>query len=321
MKGSYQISVANGRVKYVFLIRRNLTIIRGNSATGKTTLVEMIREYYESGESSGITLQCKRVCRVLSGRDWKILLDATHESIVFIDEDNDFVFTNEFSEAVRNSDNYYVIVTRESLPNLPYSVDEIYGIRNSGYYAGLKQVYNEFYHIYGPFSLRQMFVPDLIVVEDSNAGFEFYEAVGRNRPYKVVSAEGKSNIFRKVYDAEAKNILVIADGAAFGPEIDRLVKLSRQKETVALFLPESFEWLILQSGVVKQGNLQDILLNPEEFIESKEYFSWERYFTQLLTELTKDNYLRYSKRKLNPAYLNEPVAERIVSRIEKIQLT
>lgn len=150
MKGSYQISVSNGKVKYDFLIRRNLTIIRGNSATGKTTLVEMIREYYDSGENSGITLQCNRVCRVLSGRDWKILLDATHESIVFIDEDNDFVFTNEFSEAVRNSDNYYVIVTRESLPNLPYSVDEIYGIRNSGYYAGLKQVHNEFYHIYGP---------------------------------------------------------------------------------------------------------------------------------------------------------------------------
>lgn len=281
----------------------------------------MIREYYESGECSGITLQCKRVCRVLSGRDWKILLDATHESIVFIDEDNDFVFTNDFSEAVRNSDNYYVIVTRESLPNLPYSVDEIYGIRNSGYYAGLKQVYNEFYHVYGPFSFSQIFVPDLIVVEDSNAGFEFYEAVGRNKPYKVISAEGKSNIFRKVYEAEAKNILVIADGAAFGPEIDRLVKLSRRKKTVALFLPESFEWLILQSGVVKQENLQKILDNPEEFIESRDYFSWERYFTYLLTELTKDHYLRYSKRKLNPAYLNEPVAERIVSRIEKIQLT
>ena len=321
MKGSYQISVANGKVKYDFLIRRNLTIIRGNSATGKTTLVEMIREYYESGESSGITLQCSRICRVLSGRDWKILLDATHESIVFIDEDNDFIFTNEFSEAVRNSDNYYVIVTRESLPNLPYSVDEIYGIRNSGYYAGLKQVYHEFYHIYGPFSFSAVFVPELIIVEDSNSGFEFFGAIGRDRNYSVISAEGKSNIFRKVYEAEAKNILVIADGAAFGPEIDRLVKLSLQKKTVALFLPESFEWLVLHSGVLKQGNLQEILENPEEFIESRDYFSWERFFTYLLTELTKDHYLRYSKRKLNPAYLNEPIVERILRQIEKIQLT
>ena len=158
-------------------------------------------------------------------------------------------------------------------------------------------------------------------MEDSNSGFEFFGAIGRDRNYSVISAEGKSNIFRKVYEAEAKNILVIADGAAFGPEIDRLVKLSLQKKTVALFLPESFEWLVLHSGVLKQGNLQEILENPEEFIESRDYFSWERFFTYLLTELTKDHYLRYSKRKLNPAYLNEPIVERILRQIEKIQLT
>ena len=33
-------------------------------------------------------------------------------------------------------------------PELPYSVDEIYGIHVSGKYAGLRQVYHEFYHIY-----------------------------------------------------------------------------------------------------------------------------------------------------------------------------
>ena len=46
-------------------------------------------------------------------------------------------------------DNYYVIVTRESLPTLPYSVEEIYGIRTSGRYGTLKQSYHEFYRIYG----------------------------------------------------------------------------------------------------------------------------------------------------------------------------
>ncbi len=32
-------------------------------------------------------------------------------------------------------------------------------------------------------------------------------------------------------------------------------------------LPESFEWLILQSGLIKEKELQDILESPEEFIE------------------------------------------------------
>ena len=148
MKGMHHITVSNANVKYEFDIKRNITIIKGDSATGKTTLVELIREYYESGTGSGITLVCDKDCRVLSGRDWSIILPTIKDSIVFIDEDNHFLTSIDFAEAVRESDNYYVIVTREGLINLPYSVDEIYGIRTSGRYAGLQQTYHEFFHIY-----------------------------------------------------------------------------------------------------------------------------------------------------------------------------
>lgn len=148
MKGIHHITVSNATVKYEFDIKRNITIIKGDSATGKTTLVEMISEYYESGKESGITLSCDKECRVLAGRDWSTLLPIMKDTIVFIDEDNEFLPSYDFAEAVRKSDNYYVIVTREGLVNLPYSVDEIYGIRSSGKYAGLKQTYHEFFHIY-----------------------------------------------------------------------------------------------------------------------------------------------------------------------------
>lgn len=60
MKGSYKIIVQNSNVRYEFEIRRNITIIKGDSATGKTTLVEMIGEFYENGLSSGIELFCKK---------------------------------------------------------------------------------------------------------------------------------------------------------------------------------------------------------------------------------------------------------------------
>ena len=52
MKGKYRVSVQNKKIKYDFEIRRNITIIRGDSATGKTTLIDMIREYDENGEDS-----------------------------------------------------------------------------------------------------------------------------------------------------------------------------------------------------------------------------------------------------------------------------
>lgn len=43
MRGEHRVIVSTKRLKYDFELRRNLTIIRGDSATGKTTLVDMIR--------------------------------------------------------------------------------------------------------------------------------------------------------------------------------------------------------------------------------------------------------------------------------------
>lgn len=50
----------------------------------------------------------------------------------------------------------------------------------------------------------------------------------------------------------------------------------------------------------------------------REYFSWERFFTRLLTEKSEDTYLAYSKKNLNKAYLNDRIKSAIISRMEKI---
>lgn len=91
----------------------------------------MIASYQQNGEASGITINCEKTCTVLTGLRWQENLALIHDSIVFIDEGDKFVLSEDFARAVKNSDNYYVIATRAPLTNLPYSVDEIYGIRNS----------------------------------------------------------------------------------------------------------------------------------------------------------------------------------------------
>lgn len=321
MKGSFRVIVQNSVVRYDFTIRRNITIIKGDSATGKTTLVEMIGEFYENGESSGVELNCEKVCAVLSGRDWKSALDTMHERIVFIDEGNRFVLLPEFAKAAQESDNYYVIVTREGLPNLPYSVEEIYGIRESGKYASLKQTYNELYHIYGNKINEEVIEPTKVIVEDSNSGYEFYSALSKQRGWEAESANGKSNIFGKVLNvAEQEKILVIADGAAFGAEMDRMMKLIQSRDNLRLYLPESFEWLILKSDAIVDKEVNVILEKPQDYIESGDYFSWERYFTALLIEKTKDGYLKYSKKKLNPAYLQSSIQQKICKQMKGIKL-
>lgn len=149
MKGKHRVTVQNKRIRYNFEIKRNITIIRGDSATGKTALVDMIREYYENGVDSGVELKCDKTCVVLEGRNWETILSTVNDSIVFIDEGNEFVASVDFASVIQRSDNYYVIVAREALATLPYSVEEIYGIRDSGKYGSLKRTYNELYHLYG----------------------------------------------------------------------------------------------------------------------------------------------------------------------------
>ena len=149
MKRKHRIIVSTKRLKYDFEIRRNLTIIRGDSAIGKTTLVDMIRDFVNNPSGTPVELHCDKKCYVLEGAFWKEQLVSISDSIVFIDEGNEFIKSIEFAQEIQHTDNYYVIITRESLPSLPYSVEEIYGIRTSGKFGTLQQSYHEFYHLYG----------------------------------------------------------------------------------------------------------------------------------------------------------------------------
>ena len=132
--------------------------------------------------------------------------------------------------------------------------------------------------------------------------------------------DGKSNVFHYLNKHRNEKILVIADGAAFGSEIDKVLQLIYGRKNVAIYLPESFEWMILSSGTIKSSTVDEMLSNPSEYIESKEYFSWERFFTAVLIEETKDSYMTYAKRKINPVYLEKTIRDAILKQMNKIEL-
>lgn len=103
------------------------------------------------------------------------------------------------------------------------------------------------------------------------------------------------------------------DGATFGAELEKVYRLMEQRPNkITLYLPESFEWLVLKSGVLGSQTPREILGNPAAYIESSLYFSWEQYFTDLLVHLTQETVLRYNKGKLNPAYLQSANVEKIL---------
>ena len=323
MKGMHHIVIQNKRIRFAFSIKRNITIIRGDSATGKTTLFSMIEEYGNLGKDSGVQIQCDKACVAISGKYWQETLENIHDSIVFVDEDSKFLKTKDFAKRIRNSNNYYVLITRENLPALPYSVEEIYGIHCSGRYMNTRQIYNLFYKIYSETNPGKILIKSLIT-EDSQAGFTFFSQVSKTRGICCESAGGKSNILgilqEKLLDKEQKETLVIADGAAFGPEMAHISQLLRGNVNIKLYLPESFEWLLLYADIFNKPFIRKKLEEAENYIESEKYFSWERYFTDLLMEETKDSPYPYDKSNLKDFYLQDKIVQKVLDAMAPICL-
>ena len=319
MIGRVSIKISNQRNSYKFTLNRNITILRGDSGTGKTTLYDMIRDYNNLGRESGVKISGGNIV-TLEGRNWEDELDKLSKKIVVIDEGSKFVFSKEFANKVKGCDNYFLIITRSYLSQLPYSVDEIYRIKGIGKNKEFERVYTDIDKFYdNPDPNRFPFMPDIIITEDSKSGYEFFLDTVKNTNIKCEAAGGKSKIKGLLKKYKSSNIIIVADGAAIGCEMESLVKeqeLSYGKLT--LFLPESFEWLILKSGIF--GNSAGIT-DTYVYTDSKKYESWEQYFTDLLMKLSeKDVYKKYSKGKLPLYYIQPDIKGKIMMQIAHIKL-
>ena len=219
MKGSFEVVVKNRRIQYKFTISRNITILKGDSATGKTTLIDMIQAFQNDADSSGVSITSSCPC--------------------------------------------------------------------------------------------------VVIVEDSNSGFQFFNHICSILKIPCISSGSKSKIYSTVLKSSYDNIMIIADGAAFGAEIENVLSLSKVKN-IGIYLPESFEWLIFNSNLIKGNDIPTILENPSDYIESQKYFSWELFFTDLLKKSTHGTYLEYSKKKLNEAYLQDNEMKAIIKNMPKI---
>ncbi|MBO5070403.1 MAG: hypothetical protein J6C37_08585, partial [Roseburia sp.] len=188
-----------------------------------------------------------------------------------------------FGEQACESNNCFVIINRKNIPYIPYSYKEVYGIKTSGKYHTFAREYKD----YDDFELAKQYV-----TEDEEAGLEYYKAIFGDDV--VTTSKGNGAL----YKFANRDTLLIGDGAAIGPHMYKLIE-----NHANLFLPESFEFLLLQSSLFKKDVEVRNLLNHKEEIISAEYRSWEEYFTAFLIEHTANTMLAYTKKKLNPCYV------------------
>lgn len=102
-------------------------------------------------EKKDLTVYLQHIMRFEG--ELKDALYPLKNTVIFIEENNEFVFTKEFASYVKESGNYFVFVTRAPLKMLPYSIHEIYEIITDGKRTDIKESYHEFKEIYSNYPI------------------------------------------------------------------------------------------------------------------------------------------------------------------------
>lgn len=125
MNGSYIVHVKSKRVDFYLKINKNITIINGDSGTGKTTLVRMILQSLRP--NSPYTVECDVPCKAITFDNIEMMnnLESYKESIIFIDDDIKYVRSREFADRIKNSSCYFVIMSREDMSALSNDCVEV----------------------------------------------------------------------------------------------------------------------------------------------------------------------------------------------------
>ena len=321
MKGKHIVSITSRRAEYRLELERKITVIKGKSGTGKSSVIRLVSDYLELGKDSGIKVTVSSSTRLLvltNSSDWDTVMPSLRNTIIFFDEDVRYIYTEAFQKALWTADCYAVIISRSGqFTGLTFAVSSIYELvteRNG------KNTITSMYHLYEEKHKRNDF--DLVVTEDSNSGYEMAKYAFDSEKMRVISAGGNASVYRTLMKngGEDDQICVDVDGAAFGPYIEPVLKFAELQGTISVSAPESFEFILLHlDSVMKHLSLDHgELSRTYDFCDSKDFITWERYYENLLNEITTEHLgFSYGKSKLNPYFLNGRCAELFIEQICK----
>lgn len=312
MVGEHYFHINSIRNTYQVRLKMKYNILCGFSGTGKTLLVALLREATRNGGI--ITLESDVPVYIPRSYPDLKALDTKRSGIVVIDEDDMTDLYNKdrlasFREITETQGHYYLLVTRKPLDVLPYSCKAIYFMveHNEGKRSSHRLVQRYDWKKEVDINI------DSIIVEDSNSGYEFYKTVYGGI---VSTSRGNSNLYKyllqELYNGK-KGIMVVGDCSALGSQIDKLIHVvdianKVYNAEVRLFLPESFEYLVLRSKIFSRFINMDKLKHTENYAETSKFLSWERYYTWLICEESErqfGSHNRYNKSHLGMYYKSD----------------
>lgn len=201
-----------GRRKYVLSIKSKISVVTGLSASGKTAMCQDILHANDI-KDTGITVI----------QDYGVDLSLfRNSSLLVIDEGclNKYISKGNV-DLLDKGFQYILIMSRDALRSLSYGYKDVYTLQQISGVVTLRRKYPDYNYI----------KEHIDYVEDQCTGYKYFKQFYPD----VQSARGKDNLSKLPKDSS-----VVADGCALGSTIRLLYK------SYQLFLPESFEWLLLR---------------------------------------------------------------------------
>lgn len=303
MNGKFKIEVSNGNIEYSLEIDHKITVFMGDSGTGKSVLQNIIEDYMadlEENNKSEISLKINDIdaklgdIRVAPRTMFYEFVKDISDTIILIDEDVAYLNKSRFAGLLKNRDNYYIIMTRNKIVNLPYSVTALFEFKAERALNG--NIKNVAHPLHKKLDVSKPV--DVILTEDSKSSYLFFSEICKENT--CFSLDGKTKIFKYLESIDDRIYMVLLDGAACGTEISKMILLGKTYYNVVIALPESFEWMVLKVLAKNYSKeLEFVLSKTTDLIDNLEYFSWEQYYTDMLKSYYHSRYNdKYSKSEL-----------------------
>ncbi len=233
------IEVNFKRLIYKLDIKGKYSVIQGDSGNGKTNLCRLLLER-EFGDRT-IKVKSDVPIIALERRFRGNELSGITGHIVVIDELCMILQQPNLAEILKESDNYFIIISRDNLDFLPLCVENIYDMKTNGKIHWIEQKY----HVS---NIRKFSRIRHIVTEDSASGLEFFK---NHYSVSAESAHSKTEIVsylanRIQKEPDYNDVLVVYDAAAFAynkPYLDRWILQSGKRVQILDWY--SFEHYVL----------------------------------------------------------------------------
>lgn len=278
------VRVSTSKYVYEFELERRVTVIRGDSGTGKTLLANLLVAEPETG----VHIECERSF-VLMNNNIRVNYSTwfkDYDNVVFIlDEDSRWLRDRRFYDAALDSGAWLLVMDRSTLlTTYECSVESVMRLKVSGKYRTLEKLYTH---------KSTTFPKDWpVFTEDTGSGYSFMQKVRD----KVAPLGGK-DLLDNLTPNELYGKIYFMDGAAYGHKLHAYYN-DWLKGRIEFILPESFEWILLHSPQFSQyTEVRNVLANPVAYGANRtEYKTWENFFTWFIHDFTTRTWIKgYNK--------------------------